>query len=111
MKTQLDSWHWKGHLSAYHHGFGVASQRILKESCKFGVTVGHMGTLAIHQCRDDIPQRGKREVDLSGFLQPLPRGSSFRLSFRTLEREQEAEAGVTTDPLIHLLPPKTTNYT
>lgn len=55
-----------------------------------------MGALAIHQRRDNIPQCGKREVDLSSFLQSLPRGSSFRLSFRTLEREQEGETGVTT---------------
>lgn len=63
-----------------------------------------MGALAIHQRRDNIPQRGKREVDLGSFLQSLPRGSSFCLSFRTLERDQEAE--VTTDPLKHLLPLK-----
>lgn len=61
-KTQLE------HLSAYHHGFGIAPQRILQEPCQFGVTVGHMGALAIHQRRDNVPKRGKREVDLGGFL-------------------------------------------
>lgn len=70
-----------------------------------------MGALAIHQRRDNIPQCGKREVDLSSFLQSLPRGSSFCLSFRTLVREQEAEARVKTDPLIHLSPPKRISYT
>lgn len=55
-------------MSAYHHGFGVAPQGILKETCKFGVTVGHMGALAIHQRRDNVPQCGKREVDLRSFL-------------------------------------------
>lgn len=104
---QPNSWHWKQHLLAYHHGFGVAPQGVLQQSCEFGVTVGHMGALAIHQCRYNIAQCGERKVDLRGFLQSLPCGSSFCLSFRTLQSEHQAE--VKTVPLIYL-PPNRISY-
>lgn len=108
-KMQPSIWHWKERLLAYHHGFGISPEGVLQQPCEFGVTVGHVGALAIHQCRDNIAQCGERQVDLSGFLQSLPCGSSFCLSFRTLQREHEA--GVKTDPLIQLLPANRISYT
>ena len=71
---------------AYHHGLGVATERILQQAGEFGVPVRHVGALAVHQSGDDIPQGGEREIDLRGFLQALPCGARFPLSLRTLDR-------------------------
>ena len=70
----------------YHHGFRVASERVLQQSGEFGVPVGYVGALAVHQSTYDISQSGKGEVDLSGLLQPISSRTCLRLTLRSLTK-------------------------
>lgn len=68
-------------LKLYHHGLGVSPQRILKQTGQFGVSVGDVSALAVHQGGDNVTQGGEGQIDLRCFLQTLTCGSSFALSF------------------------------
>ena len=46
----------------------------LEEARQFGVAVGDVGGLAVHQSGDDVTQRRQRQVDLGRFLQSLSLG-------------------------------------
>lgn len=52
----------------------------LEKPCEFGVPIGNVGALAVDESGDDVAECGEGKVDLSGFLEPLPRGARLGLS-------------------------------
>lgn len=72
----------------YHHGLRVSSQRVLQQAGEFGIPVGHVCALPIHQSGNNIPQSGQGQVDLCGLLKTLPSGSCLTLPLGSLTSKE-----------------------
>ena len=75
----------------YHDCFGISTQRVLKQSCEFRVSVWNMSALSVYQGRYNIPQGGEGQVDLCRFLQPLTCCTCLGLSFWSLCDNKKGE--------------------
>ena len=73
----------RGAAVGAHGRLGVPAQRILQQPRQLRVSVRDMRRASVHQRRDNIPERGQREVDLGGLLQPVPRRARLALPLAT----------------------------
>ena len=58
-----------------HDRLGVSTERVLQQPSQFRVTIRDVSCLRVCQRRDNMAQRGERQVDLSGLLESVTRGT------------------------------------